>query len=505
MLHAFFRRLVGACDRAGKRHVRTIIATTFVGMVPLLFVCAPRALKRIRLLSESAADGDYYAAIKKIRNEKEVYGKINRLLYYYDQGLLFHYMGAFDSSTVYLAETEQIASELYTRSISNEAASLLINDNIRPYRGWRYEIMLLHQLIALNYLAKGLGDEALVESRKLQLVIDAYRQEDKGKDKYHDNGMVHYLSSIAYDMVDEIDNRAISLYKSVSAYHASPLPLPRLVGDEAHTVLLATGRDDDIRELGLGDPDVDSLAENFNDDESEIILVGLAGKAPVLGENVAWGTYIVDGLLILHYRNAEGDMALMRLPAPPLPETEEERKARKEGKKPKKVKSGQTIHVKFAYPSVVSRDAETQRFSLSIDNLDKRATSEMLTDTDVLLRKELEDNRLKIFTRTAIRVVLRTINAQKLKAELATESAAANLLINLGTDALAGQLEKADTRNCFLLPRTVQIARLTVEPGMHNVTALALKSNGGEIERKLWKDVEIGPGEKKFLFYPCLR
>ncbi|MBD3320165.1 MAG: hypothetical protein GF350_03630 [Chitinivibrionales bacterium] len=470
--------------------------------IPLILLCTSRALRRVELFSDITTGGEYLQGIEKIRQSKDLYGNLNRLLYYYDQGVLFHYAGLFDSSLVQLQKAEQISEDLYTRSITNEAASILTNDNLRPYRGWRYERILLHELMSFNYLGKNKYDESLVETRKVQLVIDNFRSHDKGREKYHDDGMSHYFSSIVYAAQGESDNSHISLFKSIRAYRESPVPLPEIVCNLAYHEFDIAGRDEDIKLLGL-EPTVgpDSVT-GLDHDQSEIVLVGYAGNSPVLGETVWWGTYIVDGMLLLHYRNPNGDTVLVRMPAPPLPEVEKEK--RKQKKDGEKVRSGQTFHVKFALPTPVIRESKTSYFTMRVDSASDAARSFVVSDLDKIVEKELEDRKNSILIRTVLRVVLRTIAAQKAKKEMQTQSGVANLLINVGTDILSSQLEKADTRICFLLPKTIQCIRIPVEPGVHILTAAAHGRGGAIVNRKSWDELSVAPVEKKFVFFPSL-
>jgi len=470
-------------------------------LVVATLACTTRSLMRVDEFSRSVGEGQYLKGVKKIRKAQKLYGDLNRLLYYYDQGVLFHYAGEFDSSNAQLEKAEKVSDQLYARSVTNEAVALLTNDNLRPYRGRRYETILLHELMALNYLSKGLFDDALVESRKVQLAIDAFKDKDKGKDKYNDDGMCQYLSALAYGAQGMQDDADISLFKSVKAYQTGPIPLPDQVRNVAYYSLLKSQRDDDIKQLNLTPTlSADKVAE-LNSQRSEIILVGYAGKAPILDELVMWGDYVVDGVLVLHYRDpSSGNELTLPLPAPALPDIDEK------GRRTDKVKSGSTFFVKFAIPVAVARPSRADHFGLSVDGTSD-ARSASLANTDLLLQQDLDDTKARTIGRTAIRVVLRTIAAQKAKQEMtkATNNALANLLLNVGTDVATSQMEKADTRLCFLLPRTIHMVRVPVEPGIHSVAARVYDGPGSQLSTRNWDNVEVKPGQKKFVFYPYLQ
>ncbi|MDQ8035912.1 MAG: hypothetical protein REI12_00705 [Pedobacter sp.] len=64
-------------------------------------------------------------------------------------------------------------------SYAASGASLLTNDNARPYEGRTYERVFVHQYQALNYLAKGDATGALVEVRRAnQVQVDALAKKD---------------------------------------------------------------------------------------------------------------------------------------------------------------------------------------------------------------------------------------------------------------------------------------------------------------------------------------
>jgi len=452
---------------------------------------------RVELLGTVTDSADYLGGVEKIKSSKKLYGNKNRLLYYLDQGVLFHYAELYDSSLYYLQEAEKVIDELYAKSVTNEAAALLTNDLMRPYRGRRYERILLHQFIAFNYLAKGELDEALVESRKVELVFDEFRSKDKLVQKYQNDGLSNYMSSIIYDAQGERDNALISLYKAVRAYRESPVPLPDEVNDMAYYMLNEGDRAEDVTQLELEPVEQRENIEALADSGSEIILVGYAGKAPTLGETVFTGTYVVGGLLVGTYQSPNGEFAHVRLPAPPLPVAEV--KKIEEGEK---TKAGTTMHIKFSLPTPVERESQTEYFVAYVDSTKKAIRSEMVSDNNRLLAGNIDDNAHATLLRTTIRTVLRTIAAQKTKEQMTTSSPMGNLLLNLGTDILTDQIERADTRLCFLFPQTVHITRIPVTPGQHRIKAFAKNSSSGIVGKKEWQTVSVKKGEKKFIFFP---
>ena len=156
--------------------------------------CGARTQQRYEKLSRVAGKQDFLGAAAAIRKQSALYGSESRLLFHMDLGLVYHYAGMWDSSIAHLTRAAAIHDELFARSVSNEAASILINDNVRPFRGRPHEIVLLRQFLAFDYLALGQYDEALVEARQTQLYLDEHRRKSPGAG-YSDDGLFRYFAA----------------------------------------------------------------------------------------------------------------------------------------------------------------------------------------------------------------------------------------------------------------------------------------------------------------------
>jgi hypothetical protein len=462
-----------------------------------LFSCAGGSALRFAGLSGVTARDDYLSAIASIeKNRKKWYGEKNELLYCLDVGALYHYAGLWDSSTVYLSRASGIYDDLFSRSVTNEAAALLINDNVRPYRSRPYELTLLHQLTALNYLARGNIDDALVETRAVQLLFNEWERTDRHGQKYSNDAMFHYLSSIAYDGAGEYDNAMISLYKAVGTFNAGPVPLPQEIKNYACYMLKLNHRDEDTSVLGISADLPKEKVQGLQNGLTEIILIGYAGKGPALFEEKWSGTYVRGGFLTISHKDASGQVESSSMAAPPLPEKEYEKAAAG-----KQNALGTTFHISFSLPAIRTFNSATSYFTVSTAAGGGADTSVVVNDLDRQLAKNLEDTKASTVMRTVVRTTLRTIAAQKAKGAMKSDRPFKNLLLNLGADLLADQLDRADTRTCFLVPKTVQVARVPVKPGTYTVLAAAHGAGGAVIGTKMFENVTVKQGEKKFLFY----
>lgn len=469
-----------------------------------LLGCADKSRLRFEKIADAAGRDDYAKAAAEVRGHKSLYGSDNALLYHMDLGILLHYAGRYDSSIAELSRAVAVHEDLFAKSISNEAFSFVTNDNSRPYRGKPHEIVLLHQFLAFDYLALGKYDDALVEVRQTQLFLDELKRKGGPEAKgYVDDGMFRYLSALAYQAAGQKDDAAISMYQAVKAYRNGPVTLPASVARGAYSFLKARDRANDIQELkleGAPSPQAGGAIDPGEADGSEIIVVGEAGRAPTLDQNVFWGTYARDGVLVIHYHDAQGKEVTEALPAPGLPASELEKAARG-----RRTRSGTTFHVKFALPALKEVKSGTRFFSIAGEAAPAPVKTEALTDLRPLMERYLADNHGAMLTRTVVRVVLRTLTAQETKQAVSGNNPLLNLILNIGTDVLADQLEQADTRTWFLLPRTIQIARIPVKPGTHSLTVQAHDGNGNPLAARAFDNVQVRPGEKKFLFFASLK
>ena len=321
----------------------------FLLSAPLLLGCANRALVRFDAISKEASSQDFLAAINQVRKDRSsLYGSQSALLYHMDLGLLYHYANAYDSSVIFLENAVKVHDDLYTHSVTNEAAALLTNDNTRPYRGKAYEIAWLHLFLAFDYLALEHMDDARVEARQAQIFLDEVkRQAGSDAKAYRDDGLCRTVAALIYEALGEKDDALISWYQAVKAYRQAKNPVPPDLARYAYAVLSANGREDDVKELGL---DSSAAPADSAFGGGEIVVVGELGRAPTLGENVFWGTWVRDGVLVYHYQDANGHEITQALPAPGLPP--QAYQSNRRGHARQHTQSGTTLHVKWSMPAL---------------------------------------------------------------------------------------------------------------------------------------------------------
>jgi hypothetical protein len=431
-----------------------------VSALSLFLISCSTSIQLQRALEENISKGEYLQAIETIKNNKSAYSEKNSVLYKLDLGLLFHYAGIPDSSNQYLFSAEKEIDDLYTQSISQHALSFLLNDNVLPYEGEDFEKVLVNIFLALNFVEKGLTDEALVEARKVDLKLREYSRQYEGKNKYQEDAFMRYLAGALYESSAERNDAFISYRKSYETYknylkEYGTRPPNFLLDDLVRTATLMGFNDeaDYYKTLG-GKPYIPSA-------EGSILIIVYSGKGPVKTE-IRPTVSIPDSAGIIH--------------------------------------TFQVALPKFLSRHKLSRTYNVQAASLS-DTIS--TTTHLAEDITAIAEKTLEDRLAYTYLKSGGRALLKFLASEKMKKELNKDGdkKGRNLLGSLAIDLFVGATEQADTRTWQTLPAEIQLARFNLPPGKYNLTAES--SDGGFRLRD--EVVRVGSGKTSFIILDDVR
>lgn len=143
--------------------------------------------------------GDYDGATEKLKKgfEKETLGGKDGLLYLLDLGLALHTGGHYEESTKYFRLADQAAEIKDYTSLSTEASTLLVSDNVKQYKGEDFENVLISAYLAMDYALMGKREDAIVEAKRVNRKL--YLMKTEGKRNYKQNAFARYLSAILYE------------------------------------------------------------------------------------------------------------------------------------------------------------------------------------------------------------------------------------------------------------------------------------------------------------------
>lgn len=458
----------------------------FLASALLLCSCANKAMTRYETLAPVLKKEGFEGTIQKIEKEKDdLYGEKSAFLYHFDEGMLFHYAGKNKESIKHFEQAEQIYEDLYTKSVTNEAAALVTNDNIRPYRARPFEVLLMYQYQILNYLAIGDLDGALVEVRRAQIASEALYQKDK--EKVNDNGWLRYLSAIVYEMAGEEDDAAIAYLKAAKAFEEGNVSMPKEVWEFINESLTNMDRADDLKKLKSTPLANTPKATEARQKGQEIIVVGYAGHSPILGEMYLSGTFVSAGAINLTYKDGKtGKINSFTLIAPPVAGA-----------------GSNTFHIGFALPEKKDLPQRTSLFSVNLDGK-MRVAPERVANIGAELDQNMRDENATTMVRTATRVVVRTIAAQKAKSATNTGNGIFDLVKNIAVDVGQTQLEQADLRIGLFMPNTINVTRIPVDAGDHDVTISVMDGQGRFVGDYRLNKIKVGKGQKKIIIAPSI-
>ena len=218
----------------------------------------------IARIDSAAQDGYFEEVLTQIdgeRNRRRRRGSVwndprNDILFYLDRGMIAHYAGLYWESFQALQRAEQLIEEAFTRSLTQDIGALLLNDNVREYRGENYEDLYINVFNALNLHFLGNLEGALVEIRrlneKLNLLADRYERvarrvldSDPNLEPMHipmeasrfsNSALARYLGILFYRAAGNIDGVRIEHEELIRAFELAPdvytHPIPTSVSDE---------------------------------------------------------------------------------------------------------------------------------------------------------------------------------------------------------------------------------------------------------------------------------
>ncbi len=429
-------------------------AFPFLLLLPLLAACGGPSGGMRKAVNGMIAARAYDAAEIRIVKEKELsYGRKNQVLYYLDLGAVQHDAGRFKESDLSLDKAERRMEELYTKSVTKAAGTLLINDRTTEYAGERFERAMVNVYRALNYVYLGDRESALVEVRKLSRLLQEYADVYGGnKTAYKDDAFAQYLASLLYDDDDKRDDARIALTKARKAYSSY------------------------ASAYGTPEPTLEPVGPKGGGELVFIHYNGVAPRKVSKSFSVAWA----DAAITLDA--SKDDEA----------ESAQAKNAVRAGL------LGKTITV--AYPDYVQDPFQIA--GSRVESAGVSAATELNQDLSAIAMKDLNEHQAVIRTRAIARATVKFIVA-KAATDAATKKFGKNswqaLLTQAGGAVASAATEVADTRAWATLPAQFRVARLRLPAGTHSVVVIYLGQSGATLSNRTFSDVVIRQGRRTYL------
>jgi uncharacterized protein len=139
-------------------------------------------------------------------------------------------------------EVEEIEAKalISPESLGETLVSWTVNETFKTYEGEGYERVLVHAGLALAYLARGELEDARVEVRRGNALLES--EEKLYATSYAAGGLGHLVSAVAYELEGDLDDAYIDYRRMVEKDVGTDLAGKALV-----RLARATDREDDLR------------------------------------------------------------------------------------------------------------------------------------------------------------------------------------------------------------------------------------------------------------------
>jgi hypothetical protein len=433
-----------------------------------LFCSCAASIKHYPHINQCLLKEDYDSAWKLVQKSREEYPKRNAVLYYLDEGITLHLAGRYQESNESFSRAESIMDELFTKSLSKEAASFLISDNTVPYRGEDFERAMANLFMALNYAALSAWDDSLVEARKVDsklTVINASYDEDK-KNVYKEDGFIRFLMGTLYEAGGELNDAFISYRKAEEIYRDDYLPNygvrpPEFLIQSLLTAAKGMGFYQEMEEIQSKYPRVVFGNPSEKRGMAEVFFIHYNGIGPEKVED-SFITTMPDGYVM-----------------------------------------------KMAFPRFVKKNFRISHGEITLRNQEQCPLGPfptvLMEDIGAIATTNL-DNRINRIRAKAVARATTKYLASKAAEKAAKDQGGdfAGLFVKLAANVASVATEQADIRHWRLLPAEIRVGRTVLPPGEYSGEIDFVDSSGAILGSKVLEPFSVRAGEKKFCIFRTL-
>jgi hypothetical protein len=392
----------------------------------------------------AVARGDYNAAAAALEKKAGEEGK-DQLLYLLDYALMLHYAGRYkESNQAFLKADKMMEIKDYT-SLSQEAGAILMNDNLKAYKGEDFEKILVNVYLAVNYTLMGEFEDARVECRRVNEKLYKYKYE--AKRNYEQNPFARYLSATIWEADDRLDDAYLD-YKFTQEIK----PDYGYIGRDLLTFSRLLGRSDDVKKWVGEYGDLKTPSKKEMRGTGEVVLIFEQGNGPVKKPNPQSPRFPK-----FYPRYSSTRCVALEVMAP----------------------AAQVAAATTESP-LIAREVAPPFYSIQ----------------DIAI-KTLDDAYAAMVAKKTVGIVAKAVVADQVRQK--------NELLGLITWVGLNLADQADLRHWSMLPESLQIARLRLAPGTYGIKAEGLLSSGSSSgEKHEFQNVIVKAGKKTFLNWRSL-
>ena len=370
--------------------------------------------------------GNCDAALALIEQYPEAYGGNAELLFAMDAAMVNMQCGRLDDAQKHFRRAEALADELWTESISRSATALVTNDYVTKYQGEDYERVMIHLMSAIGYLQTGDRDEALVEFRRLDTLLNLYNSKYQKKNVYKEDAFGRYLSGLLNEDDGALDDAFIDYYRAVETYREYEenyqTATPGILIDDLFRVAQLVDRVEDAHKLVPGYEMLHPDRQGRDAAAGRVVFIELTGEGPYKVEETVF------------------------------------------------IPTGQGP-VTIAFPAMRMNPpiCSSTRFQMRSGGDDMILHTVLVEDINRIAAKNLEDRKLRVVAATIARAVTKQLIIGGIAST--TDDPNAQAAITAALNMMNLILERADTRIWQTLPGEIHMARADIPAGTYQLYA----------------------------------
>ncbi|MDR0582785.1 MAG: hypothetical protein LBG57_00320 [Treponema sp.] len=426
----------------------------------LVLSCATGSFARLDNAAEQSRYAESAGLLEKRKNSLYAPSK-DSVLYFLDKGMLSHYAKNYAESSRLLESGERAIETAYTRSVTREIGSYLLNDTVLEYPGEDYEDIYINSFNALNYFHRGNLEDAMVEIRRMNnktaqlsakynVITTALQKEAlelgqgnipanlRAAGKFTDSALARYLGILFYRNEGMYDDARIDSEGLRLAFANAPVvynyPVPSSISGELN---------------------IPKGMARFN-------ALAFSGLSPVKRSRV------------------------LRIPLPG------------------------SRWAKIALPELESRRSEITRIEVVFDK-GQRFRLELLEDIEAVTRETFKARQNVIYLKSVLRAMVKGLGSLALDtAAKETEEDEAEISLVLGLLSITAQIfaeasEQADLRISRYFPARAYVGGINIVPGIYSFRINYYNKSGREIDSVRYNNIHIKEGALNLAEAVCLK
>ena len=402
----------------------------------------------------------------------------NQLICMMEAGYLLHAGGEFDLSNKIFLKADKVAS-YKPLSITKQVAAFLTNQSKTNYRGEDFELVLMHYFTGMNFIMKTKYESARVEFKKVNNLMKKMRTQQKKA--YKQNIMAKYMTAVSNELLgdtedDKAQKTSLYEYAYIELKQIQKLrPNLRMVYGDLQRMAKKAGYDEDIGKWArfgrVNDPE----------DAGEFVFVYESGKGAVKASRgklmKTLGVKVRLYVNRINYKSAVKIAVLAALAKAdnPIPVF------RKRSNKAKYIRL---------------RVNERTYRTIMLENIERTALKNLKEQYSTLAGKAV----IGIVTKVAISVaagLAAKAAAKKAGGKIGMFSGLIGGVVGGATAAALVSSIRPDLRCWRTLPANLQLSRIILPPGSHQVT-YEYVGYGGQVLGSKTINVRIAKGKKYF-------